>query len=388
MQPTPQSLPPSGPEYFAEKGYTVDPGQPKAEAGAKPGDAAAKGSAVGIALLVHALVLMLLAFIVMQTMREDVPELIVESSSIEPVVKVDPKKFARSSRPDPSSPSMSKTTVITSIAPANITVPSVEDADGFEIGSAEGFGAGLGIGTGGSGGGGVGFFGNRTMASRVVFIVDVSASLSEKQFEMIKEELTSSLMKLAATVQYQVIFFAGPAWFAEDEFVGRNKKKFTIKHGNQEYVWTTPGGANQFELQNRKDLPTAKWKSATRANLYKTKKDIEQVRKIFGTDWEWPLKVALQQMEPKPDVVYFLTDGVTSGVDATLKEIEKINRSKGKKAKINTIAMMQPKAAASLRQLAKESGGQFSIVNADGSVTLDKMRGGDAKKPAKKKPKK
>jgi hypothetical protein len=94
------------------------------------------GSALGIALLVHVLISMLLAFIVIQTMNEDVPELI------------------------------------------------------------------------------VGFFGSTSTASRVVFIVDVSASLSSKQFEMIKKEQTKSLMKLAASIQYQVIFFAGSAWFA------------------------------------------------------------------------------------------------------------------------------------------------------------------------------
>ena len=255
----------------------------------------------------------------------------------------------------------------------------------------EGFGAGMGIGLGGSGGGGVGFFGSKATANRVVFIVDVSASLSQRQFEMIKEELTKSLMKLAASVQYQVIFFAGPAWFAEDEFETRSRLKFTIKSGgsSQKYAWSSPGPANQFTLNNRKDLPTAKWRNATKANLHKTKRHIEEVRKIFGTDWEWPLKVALQQMEPKPDVVYFLTDGATADVDETLEEIAKINRTKGKKAKINTISMMEPKAAASLRALAKEAGGQFTIVHEDGTTTVDDMKGrGPKEDPPKKRKKK
>ncbi len=151
----------------------------------------------------------------------------------------------------------------------------------------------------------------------------------------------------------------GQAWFAGDEFVGKDKRRFTIKQGRQEYVWDTRGGAHQYQLENRKDLPTAAWNPASKANLHKTMKHIDEAQKIYGTDWEWPLKVALQQMEPKPDVIYFLTDGVTGGVEETLDDIRVINRNKGKKSKINTISMMEPRAAAALRRLAKEAGGSF-----------------------------
>ena len=344
-------------------------------------DGTAKGSAVLIAILIHALILMLLGFIVLAGLQPDPPELMVESSNVEAPVKVDPKRFAKPAKPEPSAPSMAKAMVISSIAPASITVPSIEETDSFEPGMGNDFGAGLGIGTGGFGGGGVGFFGSTSTAERVVFIVDVSASLSEKQFTMIKEELTKSLKRLAANIQYQVIFFAGPAWFAENELVSRKGKQFTLKDGRQEYIWNTPGPAHLYELKNRKDLPSAKWKQASKANIHKTNKQIEKVRKIFGTDWEWPLKLALEQMEPKPDVVYFLTDGATGDGSKTLEEIDKINRRTGKKAKINTIAMMEPRAAGLLRQLAKDAGGQFTIVHEDGTTTVDG-------KPNKKKKKK
>ena len=348
--------------------------------GAQQDDGIAKGSAIGIAVLIHALIFLLLTFIVLQTMSDDPPELIVESSDVEAPIVINPKQFATETKPNPSAPSMAKAMVVSTTAPSLMSVPAIEDTDEFEIGLGDAFGAGLGIGIGGSGGGGIGFFGSRSMAERVVFIVDVSASLSDKQFSMIKEELTKSLNRLA------------PTWFAEDEVVtkGRGAKKFTIKQGRQEYVWTTVGGAHQFSLQNRKDLPTAKWLRASKASLHKTKKHIEAVKKMYGTDWEWPLKVALQQMEPKPDVIYFLTDGVTGGVEATLNEIAKINRSKGRKSKINTISMMQPRAADALRQLAKDAGGKLTIVNEDGTTTEDKMRGGGkaGKGKGKKKPKK
>ena len=348
-------------------------------------DGVAKGSAVGIAILVHVLILFLLTLIVLQTMKDDAPELVVESSNVEAPVKVDPKRFSKAAKPEPSAPSLAKAMVVATMMPSAVSVPEVEDTNQFEFGMGDAFGAGLGIGTGGSGGGGVGFFGSRSTANRVIFIVDVSASLSEKQFSMIKRELTKSLDRLAPNIQYQVLFFAGPAWFAEDEFVKKSQRRFTLKNGRDEYIWDTTGGAHNYEVKNRKGLPVAKWRSASKANIHKTNKQIEKVRKIYGTDWEWPLKIALQQMDPKPDVVYFLTDGVTGDGEKTLDEIAKINRGQGKKAKINTIAMMQPRAASLLRKLAKDAGGQFTIVHEDGSTTVDDMRGGG---PEKRKPKK
>ena len=375
QNPQPPTYPPD--QYAMPVQPLPVPPVPMQQAGAERHDGVAKSSALGIAVLVHVLIFLLLTLIVFNVIDDDVPELVIESSEIEAPVKINPQQFTRASKPEPSAPSMAKAMVVTTTAPSLVTVPAVEDTEEFEIGMGDAFGAGLGIGLGGSGGGGVGFFGSKATAERVVFIVDVSLSLSEKQFTMIKDELTKSLNRLAPNIQYQVIFFAGPAWFAEDEFVtkGRGSKSFTIKQGRQEYKWATPGAAHQYKLTNRKDLPHAKWKTASKANVHKTKRQIEEVRKIFGTDWEWPLKIALQQMEPKPDVVYFLTDGVTGDVQTTLEEIKKINRSKGKKAKINTISMMQPRAARDLRRLAKEAGGSFTIVNADGSTTVDELKG-------------
>ncbi|MGI9242418.1 MAG: hypothetical protein ACR2RV_16590 [Verrucomicrobiales bacterium] len=368
------NYPPPPPEY-APAGSLPGRAPETQPLGAERRDGAAKGSAFGVAILLHGLILSLLGLIVLQTMEEAPPELVVEAGDVEIPATIVPREFANATRPNPSAPSMATAMVVTASAPSIVSVPEVEDTDAFEIGMGDAFGAGLGIGMGGSGGGGVGFFGSRSTASRVAYIVDVSMSLSEKQFTMIKEELSKSLNRLAANIEYQVIFFAGPAWFAGDEFVGKSKRRFTIKQGRQEYIWDTTGGAHQYQLENRKDLPSAKWKSASKANLHKTNKHIEEARKIYGTDWEWPLKVALQQLEPKPDVVYFLTDGVTGGVDETLDDIKRINRTKGTKAKINTISMMEPRAASALRRLAKESGGSFTIVNADGSTTVDDLKG-------------
>ena len=90
MQYDPQITPESAPDPDVGSPHPGSLTQPLE--GVRRNDGTAKGSAVGIALLVHVLIFMLLAFIVIQTMSEDVPELIVESSGVETQVKVDPKK--------------------------------------------------------------------------------------------------------------------------------------------------------------------------------------------------------------------------------------------------------------------------------------------------------
>ena len=129
------------------------------------------------------------------------------------------------------------------------------ETDAFGIG--EGWGKGAGFGSGGVGGGSVGFFGSRSTAQRVVFCVDASASLSTQQFSMIKRELNKSLKKLASSIQYQVIFFSGPAWFAEDEH-GGNKNNHVVKHEGKKYQWKTKGGASAFYIVGEKGLYTAR----------------------------------------------------------------------------------------------------------------------------------
>ena len=104
-------------------------------------DGVARGSAVGIALLIHVLIFALLALIVFQTLNEDVPELVVESGAVEAPVKLNPKTFNRATKPEPSAPSMTKAMVVTTTAPSMVTVPAVEDVEEFEIGMGDAFGA-------------------------------------------------------------------------------------------------------------------------------------------------------------------------------------------------------------------------------------------------------
>ena len=74
------------------------------------------------------------------------------------------------------------------------------------------------------GAGMVSFFGSKSKAQKVVFVVDASASMSSKgttgkaKFQLMKEELIKSLEALPPSVEFQVIFFSGPAWLVADGY--------------------------------------------------------------------------------------------------------------------------------------------------------------------------
>jgi hypothetical protein len=325
----------------------------------------AKWSSLVIALLVHVGLLALLAFIVVQATTEPPPEFVVAAAEADQQPEMETKVYAMKNQPKPAAPSRAAN-VIASVTAANISVPTTDlvlENPGLGIGT--GFGDGFGDGLGDGLGGGVAFFGNASNAKRVAFIIDVSRSLSDTQFGMIKKELKKSLNKLSGATQYQVLFFSGPAWFAEDVY---NEKGRAVVSGGKDYPWKTRSIHDFYPTVGEEKLYTAKWKPANPANLKKSEKNIDDVERSLGTDWRWPLKLALK-LKPKPDVVYFLTDGAVTGGDKMVEEILQFNRrGAGAAAVINTISMMQPKAAADLLEMAKKTRGTFTIVNPDGST--------------------
>ncbi|MEM0897144.1 MAG: hypothetical protein AAGJ79_09670, partial [Verrucomicrobiota bacterium] len=227
---------------------------------------------------------------------------------------------------------------------------------------------GLGAGPGGAS---AKFFNQSSSGERFAFIIDVSGSLSDVQFRMIKEELNKSLKRLPSSVNYQVIFFSGPAWFAADAY-NADRSGGTIVSGSKRFKWTNDkGGAGDFEPVDglaAYSKVAAKWLPATKTNLNRTRSQIESVAKSFGTDWEWPLVLALN-LKPKPDVIYFLTDGAVGGADVMVERVVDLNKKlPGPKTKINTISMMEPRATEYLSLLADKTKGKFSIVEEDGST--------------------
>jgi hypothetical protein len=235
-------------------------------------------------------------------------------------------------------------------------------------GAGNGFGSGLTGGLGGSAGA-VTFFRQEIRAQRVAYVIDYSASMRGKREKLMRGELAKSVSQLSPLMQFQLIFFSGPVWLAGDKVnMAENHRSATVTSGTTTYEWEpsqeTPGG---WEPKGRKPRPT--WIDARRDALDKASQQIAETPLVYGTYWIAPLEMALA-MDPAPDLIFFMTDGVSaSGKDPeVIKSIS--HRAKSRKTVINTVAMMEPQAEESMKALAHSTGGQFSIIRKDGTVEV------------------
>ena len=235
-------------------------------------------------------------------------------------------------------------------------------------GAGNGFGSGLTGGLGGSAGA-VTFFRQEIRAQRIAYVIDYSASMRGKREKLMRGELAKSVSGLSPLMQFQLIFFSGPVWVAGDQVkMAEDRRSASVTSGSTTYEWEasreTPGG---WEPKGRKPRPA--WIDARRDALEKASQQIASTPLVYGTYWIAPLEMALA-MDPAPDLIFFMTDGVSaSGKNPeVIKAIS--NRAKSRKTTINTIAMMEPQAEESMKALAHSTGGQFSIIHKDGSVEV------------------
>ena len=161
------------------------------------------------------------------------------------------------------------------------------------------------------------------------------------------------------------VWGAGKALVAGDEVDWTKKKAIVTGKGRRKYEWKSPGTAHEWDQVGKKE--PVEWLSATQGQLSKSRKVIKETRLVWGTRWDNPLQMALD-MDPPPQVIYFMTDGVAKGSDRWAREIGARAKSRG--VKINCVAMMQPKAHDAMEDLAKRTDGHFTIV----------MQGGQRKK--------
>jgi len=167
-QPQPYQQPVYDPYGYEQQGY-ADPnlaGYETVPFGA-PHDAVAKAqrdaqenrsrlAAFGMALLVHGLIFALLAWIVLDVLDDEAPEIIVESAQGESDIPIQKKEFIQNMQQKPSAAASQASTVISANVLSPVALPTIEDsfedaAFGMSTGDGD-FGAGgLGLGTGGGG---------------------------------------------------------------------------------------------------------------------------------------------------------------------------------------------------------------------------------------------
>ncbi|MFN0012522.1 MAG: VWA domain-containing protein [Phycisphaerales bacterium] len=191
---------------------------------------------------------------------------------------------------------------------------------GSGSGDGVGIGEGTGLGSGGSGGGGATFFGVSARGSRFVYVVDVSGSMGERaKMPQLKRELITSLDKLPDGAQFLIYLF-------QSETVALGKRD----------RWIPASGKNKQWAEDQ----------------------IRAVQPSGGTN-PGPAFVSALSLKPRPDAIYFMTDGMFDSEIAG--RIARMNKS-GRTIPVHCIAFGERGSEALMRKIADESGGTYTFV--------------------------
>jgi hypothetical protein len=174
---------------------------------------------------------------------------------------------------------------------------------------------------GGSGGGAAKFFGVEATGTRFAYIVDTSGSMQGQKIQTLRIELLESINALLEHMAFQVVFFS------TDSMPMGGKVK-----------WTTASDVAK------------KWAA-----------DQAALQQAYGGTNPLPAFQLVLEMSPRPDAIYFMTDGL---FDANqVPEIARLNK-RGRRVQIHCIGFdIQDRAAEDLlMQIAEDSGGQYHSV--------------------------
>jgi hypothetical protein len=156
------------------------------------------------------------------------------------------------------------------------------------------------------------FMGVKSQANKILFIIDYSASMKGRD-KVMRYELCKAIDKLPAVGSVAVLFFSGPTWIAGQDA--------NALHKNWE---GSNGGGWKPKEGHTPERP--KWMPVTPSNKKKLKEAVVSTPLTFGTVWDNSFEWAFY-MNPKPDVIYFMTDG---NANKNLQGMEVIKSKKGK----------------------------------------------------------
>jgi len=321
-----------------------------------------------IGVLVVLLVMLVLSLLWLAPLFREAPTIITYQSNAPEEAPPTVEKFSTRVERTPSSPSSSMARVLAAMIESPVAVPvsdTVATVPAVDFGNGDDFGDGWGDGDGSGAGGGATFFNQQVKAARIAYVIDFSLSMRGVREKLMRDELRKSVTGLSSGMSYQLIFFAGPAWVAGDQVqMPKGRSSATVATTRGEFDWICGGKAHEWHAKGAKQA--ADWILCGPAMREQSLNRIDTTQLVWGTNWEPALAMALA-MNPPPEVVFFMTDGVTGGdSEALAKGIAA--KAKAKKIRINTVAMMEPKAEAAMQDLAKRTGGLFTIIEAGGKV--------------------
>ena len=185
-------------------------------------------------------------------------------------------------------------------------------------------GEGIGLGEGaGTGGGSASFFGAEATGTRFAYIVDVSGSMAVGgKLQTLQAELARSIEGLTEAADFLVVTYSSGA----------------------------------MPLEGRSE-----WVDADERGKRFARRAIGALEASGGTNPSPAFTLAFA-MKPRPDAVYFMTDGEFS--EEVAGEIAMLNAEL--KAPIHCIAFVSRESEALMRRIAHESGGSYTFVPASG----------------------
>lgn len=208
-------------------------------------------------------------------------------------------------------------------------LPAVENSIGAAIGdiadSMSGAGGDIGgvsgLSESGAGGGAAKFFGVEAAGTRFAYVVDISGSMQGSKLNSLKIELIESIDALLEHMQ----FFVSP--FSSDATLLGNKDKWTLASDT----------GKKWARELIKDLPA-----------YGGTNPLPSFQKAFD-------------LKPRPDAIYFMTDGLFDPEVAHL--VGNMNK-RGKRVAIHCIAfdIQDQNVEVLMKKIAEESGGDFVAV--------------------------
>lgn len=174
------------------------------------------------------------------------------------------------------------------------------------------------------GGSGTSFFGVESRGTRFVYIVDVSGSMSQSdRIGTLRRNLVDSINRLPSHASFLVIAYNDQAIPLHNAF---------------------------------------RWSKADEPSKFRARAWVNKLISSGGTEPSSSFEQAFK-LKPRPDVIYFMTDGQQTEVLPSL--IGELN-SKGRRTKINTIVFGDRGGEEVMRRIANESGGQYRYVPDEG----------------------
>ncbi len=173
-----------------------------------------KFASLGIAVLIHAALVAVLAWIVVSVATEPQPEFVVASTTADVVTKTVKKEYTQSLKQKPSSPSASSTQLMASIQPSKVAIPVVDQITDNPMGlGSAGFGDGMGGFGDGDGAGS--FMGIPDTGKRMVLVIDTSTSMPQEctanGIAAIRAEITRTVSALPAGTEFNIICYGNMA---------------------------------------------------------------------------------------------------------------------------------------------------------------------------------